>query len=64
MIDYAKNKMGIQTFTAETHVTNIRSRKMLEKIGFKEVSRTGTEKYLGVESQLIQFQLTSDRVLK
>jgi RimJ/RimL family protein N-acetyltransferase len=57
MIDYASKKLGITILNADTHETNIRSKKMLEKIGFKEISRDGTEEYLGVESQLIQYRL-------
>ncbi|MBP0726423.1 GNAT family N-acetyltransferase [Bacillus sp. RG28] len=57
MIDYGFKKLGIKVFTAETHETNSRSQKMLEKIGFREISREGTEEYLGVESQLIQYRL-------
>lgn len=55
MMEYAANNLGITKFTAETHETNIRSRKMLEKLGFKEISRIGSEHYLGSMSQLIQF---------
>jgi [ribosomal protein S5]-alanine N-acetyltransferase len=58
MIDFASKELDITVFDAETHETNIRSRKMLEKIGFKEISRNGTEVYLGVESQLIRYRLT------
>jgi [ribosomal protein S5]-alanine N-acetyltransferase len=58
MMDYASKQLGIRVFNAETHETNIRSRKMLERIGFKEVSRSGSEQYLGKESQLIQYRLT------
>ncbi|WP_456278674.1 GNAT family N-acetyltransferase [Bacillus sp. AK128] len=58
MMDYACTHLGITVFTAETHETNIRSRKMLIRLGFKEVSRIGTEEYLGAESQLIQFRLS------
>lgn len=57
MMDYASKHLGITVFNAETHETNIRSRKMLEKIGFKEVSRIGSEEYLGIESQLIQYRI-------
>lgn len=42
----------------ETHAANIRSRKMLDEIGFKEVSRKGIERYLGVDSQLIQYRIS------
>ncbi|GAF13039.1 hypothetical protein JCM19046_87 [Bacillus sp. JCM 19046] len=48
--------LGITVFDAETHEANIRSRKMLEKIGFKERSRHGSEAYLGVISTLIQYE--------
>lgn len=56
MIDYASITLGITTFHAETHKGNIRARKMLEKIGFKEISRVGCEEYLGRIEQLIQYQ--------
>ncbi len=59
MMDYASKHLGITVFNAEKHETNIRSRKMLEKIGFKEISRIGREEYLGTESQLIQYRLSS-----
>lgn len=58
MMDYASKQLGITVFNAETHDENIRSRKMLEKIGFKEISRIGSEAYLGTESQLIQYRLS------
>jgi RimJ/RimL family protein N-acetyltransferase len=48
---------GITVFEAETHEDNFRSRKMLENLGFKEVSRKGKEIYLGRENQLIQYRL-------
>lgn len=57
MMEYAAKKLGITTFNAETHEANLRSRRMLEKIGFKEISRLGTEEYLGMNSQLIQYRL-------
>jgi len=57
LMNYAASKLGITDFIAETHETNIRSQKMLQKLGFKESSRIGTEKYMGEESQLIQFKL-------
>ncbi|QGM31319.1 GNAT family N-acetyltransferase [Bacillus sp. N3536] len=56
MMDYASKKLGITIFNAETHEENIRSRKMLEKIGFIEISRMGNEEYLGRENQLIQYR--------
>lgn len=58
MMDYAAKYLGITVFNAETHEINIRSRKMLERIGFKEVSRIGSEDYLGTESQLIQYRFS------
>ena len=58
MIEFASEKLGITMFDAETHEGNVRSRKMLEKLRFKEISRTGKEVYLGEESRLIQYQLT------
>ncbi|MBM7660990.1 RimJ/RimL family protein N-acetyltransferase [Bacillus mesophilus] len=55
MMEFAVKNLGITVFYAETHETNNRSRKMLDKIGFKEISRNGSETYLGKESQLIQY---------
>lgn len=59
MMDYASSDFGITIFNAETHETNIRARKMLDRMGFKEVSRNGSEEYLGVETKLIQYILSS-----
>ena len=58
LIDYGKT-IGITTFLAETHETNIRARKMLERIGFTEISRSGSELYKGIETVLIQYKLVS-----
>ena len=55
-LQFASTQLGVTTFEAETHETNIRSRRMLEKIGFEEMSRIGFEEYLGVHSQLIQYR--------
>jgi [ribosomal protein S5]-alanine N-acetyltransferase len=55
--EFASANLGIEVFEAETHETNIRSRKMLERIGFEEVSRIGNEIYLGENSPLIQDRL-------
>ncbi|MCG7344349.1 GNAT family N-acetyltransferase [Sporosarcina sp. ACRSL] len=60
LMEYASTKLGITVFTAETHETNKRSRKMLENLGFEETSRIGTEEYLGEETQLIQYSLTQN----
>lgn len=57
MIEYGSKNLGITTFYAETHESNTRSRRMLEKIEFKEINRVGTEEYLGMNDQLIQYQL-------
>jgi [ribosomal protein S5]-alanine N-acetyltransferase len=57
MINYASKNMGITIFDAETHENNFRSRKMIEKIGFKEVSRIGCEEYIESNNQLIQYRL-------
>jgi len=56
MIEYGIKKLGINTFHAETHESNIRSRRMLEKVGFEEVSKIGSEEYLGKNDQLIQYK--------
>ncbi|NLP50060.1 GNAT family N-acetyltransferase [Bacillus sp. RO1] len=53
---YATEKYGTHLFEAETHEANTRSRRMLEKLGFTEISRIGSEEYMGVESQLIQYR--------
>ncbi|MGN7387132.1 GNAT family N-acetyltransferase [Sporosarcina sp. SAFN-015] len=57
LMKYASSRLGITDFSAETHETNIRSQKMLHNLGFKEVSRIGSEEYMGEVSQLIQFRL-------
>ena len=55
-MDQAGIKYGIQTFYAETHLPNIRSRRMLEKLGFEEISRKGTDLFMGKETTLIQYK--------
>ncbi|GIO28254.1 GNAT family N-acetyltransferase [Ornithinibacillus bavariensis] len=57
MMDYANKKLGIHVFHAETHETNHRSRRMLEKLGFKEINRNGSEWFKGIEARLIQYEL-------
>lgn len=57
MMEMAAEKLGITVFTAETNEANMRSQKMLEKIGFEEVSRLGKEEYNGADSQLIQYRV-------
>lgn len=54
---YGYNKLGITTFLAETHETNIRAQNLLNRLGFQEISRNGSEMYLNEETKLIQFQL-------
>ncbi|MBD7969295.1 GNAT family N-acetyltransferase [Paenibacillus gallinarum] len=56
MMGYGTKELGVTSFYAETHETNIRSKKMLGKLGFKEISRIGLEEYLGKNEQLIQYR--------
>ena len=56
LIDYGASNYGLKTFYGETHEQNRRSRKMLEKVGFYEISQIGHEEYLGVSNRLIQYQ--------
>ena len=56
LIDYAKS-IGITSYLAETHLTNPRAQKLLEGIGFKELSRDGFELYKGKITPLIQYNL-------
>ncbi|WP_274308470.1 GNAT family N-acetyltransferase [Solibacillus daqui] len=57
LFEFASIELGITRFTAETHEANIRSRRMLQKLGFQEVSRIGTERYLEMDSALIQYEM-------
>ncbi|MBB4825624.1 RimJ/RimL family protein N-acetyltransferase [Sporosarcina luteola] len=57
MMDYARKELGIHSFLAETHESNYRARRMLEKLRFREVSRDGAEEYKGQISQLLQYIL-------
>ena len=57
LFEFALSELGITRFTAETHETNMRSRKLLQKLGFQEVSRNGTENYLGMDSVPIQYEM-------
>lgn len=56
LIQYGVEQLNITTFLGETHATNRRAQKMLEKLGFKEISRIGSELYCGEETALIQYQ--------
>ncbi|WP_404409666.1 GNAT family N-acetyltransferase [Jeotgalibacillus malaysiensis] len=51
---------NLTTFFAETHEANIRSGKMLAKLGFQEVSRVGYEDYEGKNSRLVQYELLKE----
>lgn len=57
MMAYGADVLGISNFSAETHETNLRSRKMLWQLGFEEVGKEGYEEYLGENSRLIQYVL-------
>ncbi|WP_379343729.1 GNAT family N-acetyltransferase [Paenibacillus sp. GCM10027629] len=57
MMDYASKELGITILNGETHKTNYRSRKMLENLGFKEISRIGDEYYMGSRTELIQYKI-------
>lgn len=56
LMNYANEQFGITTFYGETHETNHRSRKMMQKVGFTEESRVGTEVYIGKEVKLVQYK--------
>ncbi|WP_316569398.1 GNAT family N-acetyltransferase [Neobacillus sp. YIM B06451] len=56
MMEFGFEKLGITVFTAETHESNVRSGKMLKKLGFKEISRIGYEEYMGTDNRLVQYQ--------
>lgn len=57
LLNYANEQFGVTTFYGKTHETNHRSRKMMEKVGFTEESREGTELYIGKEVKLVQYKL-------
>lgn len=61
LFEFASNEFGITRFTAETHETNSRSRKLLQKLRFQEVSRNGIELYLGMDSALIQYEMIFEK---
>ncbi len=56
IMEYGSKKFGIKLYRAETSEYNISSRKMLEKLGYKEVGREGQEEYRDREGQLIQYE--------
>ncbi|WP_248508538.1 GNAT family N-acetyltransferase [Sporosarcina sp. NCCP-2222] len=57
MMEYAVKERGVRSFHAETHESNQRARRMLEKLNFQEVSRNGMDEYKGEVSRLLQFSL-------
>ncbi|MGA4515817.1 GNAT family N-acetyltransferase [Solibacillus silvestris] len=57
LLNYANEQFGVTTFYGKTNETNHRSRKMMEKVGFTEESREGTELYIGKEVKLVQYKL-------
>lgn len=57
LLNYANEQFGVTTFYGKTYETNHRSRKMMEKVGFTEESREGTELYIGKEVKLVQYKL-------
>ncbi|OBW55868.1 GNAT family N-acetyltransferase [Solibacillus sp. FSL W7-1472] len=57
LLNYANEQFGVTTFYGETNETNHCSRKMMEKVGFTEESREGTELYIGKEVKLVQYKL-------
>src|SRR5690606_24984739 len=57
LMNNANEHFGMTTFFGETHETNHRSRKMMKKVGFTEVSRIGTDSYIGKQVNLVQYKL-------
>ena len=57
MMAYVTKEQGITSFIAETHESNQRARRFLEKLGFIETSRIGCEEYKGAASRLLQYKL-------
>ncbi|MED3541693.1 GNAT family N-acetyltransferase [Bacillus toyonensis] len=57
LINHAVKELRTTTFYSKTHETNLRSRKIMEKLGFTESRRIGSEIYLDKEVKLIQYKL-------
>ncbi|WPP41822.1 GNAT family N-acetyltransferase [Paenibacillus hunanensis] len=57
IIQYASKQLKIIHFYAETDRSNIRSQKMLKKIGFEEISRSDQEQADHLKQSLIQYEL-------
>ncbi|WP_259445718.1 GNAT family N-acetyltransferase [Paenibacillus lautus] len=56
MMEYGLDEFGITIYYAETNEYNMASRRMLEKLGYKETGREGQEEYRGKEGQLIHYE--------
>lgn len=56
-MEYGLKEFGINLYYAETNEYNVASRRMLEKLGYKEIGREGQEEYRGREGQLIQYSM-------
>ncbi len=56
MMEYGLKEFGINLYFAETNEYNVASRRMLEKLGYKEIGIEGKEEYRGREGQLVQYE--------
>ncbi|MGG1876416.1 GNAT family N-acetyltransferase [Paenibacillus cisolokensis] len=56
MMEYGAETLGITVFYAEIDETNIRSRRMFEKIGFREIGSGACEHDVGEAPKLIRYQ--------
>lgn len=56
MMEYGLKEFGIKIYYAETNEQNVASRRMLEKLGYKEIGREGKGIYRGKEGQLIKYE--------
>lgn len=57
VMQYGSKMFDVNRYTAETHETNIRSRRMLRNVGFTQKSTIGREWYQGKETKLIQYEI-------
>lgn len=64
MMDYGINQFGIRLYRAEANEHNLASRKMLEKLGYREIGKAGHEQYRGRIGRLIQYEyrVADDRI--
>lgn len=51
------HELGLKVVYAETHETNSRSRRMLQRLGFEQTSIEGSELYLGEMNRLILYKI-------